>query len=63
MTELSEPARVSGVAAGMADADGIDADTKAQVAHPMSKRRFMFSAWRALSRQGCKSPAPAEFHS
>jgi hypothetical protein len=47
MTELSERTRLSGVATGMADADNIGADAKAQAANPMSKRRFMFFPWHA----------------
>ncbi len=42
MTALSEAPSAFGVAAGIADAERVGANAKAQAANPINKRRFMF---------------------
>jgi hypothetical protein len=41
MSAPSEPPRALGVAAGIADADRVGANEKAQAANPINKSRFM----------------------
>jgi hypothetical protein len=65
MTTASEPPRVAGVAAGIADADIVGPSARAQAASPIIKSRFIlvFPPFEfELSRQTRKFRSLAEFH-